>query len=116
MSELEYPAGTLVWTLVEVDGPGPKGTIGLIMSQRYAGAKTVRFLLPDQIMAKDEVDALRARVAELEAILALTRAAYKRGAGRFRAAHPEYVVRRMWPDTGVLMEWLLERLEEAEGK
>ena len=70
MSEQKYPAGTLVWTLVEVDGPGIEGTISLVMSRRYAGAKTVRFVEPDQVMAKDEVDKLRAELAEAKKQLA----------------------------------------------
>lgn len=62
----KYPAGALVWTVVEVDGPGPDGTIGLVMTRRYAGATTIRFVKPEEIMARDEIDALRAEMAEAQ--------------------------------------------------
>lgn len=68
------------------------------------------------VHAREDVPALCDRVDQLEAIEALTRAAYKRGADRFRAAHPEYIERLMWPDTGEMVTWLLERLAEAEAK
>jgi len=63
--------------------------------------------IKDISMLCEEVDSLRAT-------LAAAHAAYQRGAERFRAAHPEYVERRMWPDKGEMVTWLLEQLAEAD--
>jgi hypothetical protein len=64
----------------------------------------------------DEVRRLRGRVAELEAELGLTFAAYQRGAEMFRQAHPEYIERMAYPDTAQMVTWLCERVAELEAE